>query len=434
MIFLYQLLVSLAVVAALPVLPLIMAVSKKRRHGLLHRLGLMSFLALPDMSEKRRRIWVHALSVGEVRSAQPLMESLAKNPGVEVVFTASTMTGLAMAQDLYQGEERSLALGVGYFPFDFWWAVSAVFRRIQPNEICLVETDIWPWFIKYASGKGVRVSLINARMSKRSFAGYQKLGPLKGSYFTHLGQVLAQTPLDRERFQAIGVPGSRIHVTGNMKFDQPVPVLDAPAMATLRQSLGADAGQPMLLAGSTHPGEEEILFRAWAKVMAVCPLAKLVLAPRDIDRSREICLLVKKHGWSVFCHSEGPRRTPTTADTVTLIDGYGILAQAYAVCDLAFIGGTLIASGGHNPLEAARFEKPVLFGPHMDDFLEPAELLTRSGAAFIIENESDLAEQIIQLFQHEQKAKEMGRAGARVYLANQGALDRIMGRILHVPT
>ena len=431
MIYLYQWLLTCLLILGLPLVPVSMAVSEKRRHGLLHRLGLFSFLNLPPCAPGKRRIWVHALSVGEVRSAQPLMDALVGEDNVEVVFTASTMSGLATARELYLDIDAPRTLGVGYFPFDIWWAVSAAFQRIAPHDICLIETDLWPWFLKRAAAKNIRVSLVNARMSQRSLTGYLRLKALGRFFFGHLSQVLVQTRLDGERFQAVGVPSSRIQVTGNMKFDQKIPKLDDSARQDLEGELGIEPGQTVCLAGSTHAGEEEMIFSAWKSATPHLSRPKLILAPRDINRTGEILALAEKSGLSVACHSRIQSGQDSGDTDLTLIDGFGILARAYALCDLAFIGGSLVPSGGHNPLEAAMLGKPVLFGPHMTDFLEPAELLTRGGGARMVADAGELAKEMIEILTHEDLGCTMGQQGAEIYQTNQGAVARTVERIVH---
>ncbi|MCG8568052.1 MAG: 3-deoxy-D-manno-octulosonic acid transferase [Desulfobacterales bacterium] len=435
MLIIYQLILTLAVLVALPLLPVILLVSPKRRANLFHRLGLVSHLDLPPKVSGRCCIWVHALSVGEVRSAQPLVERLVKTPGVEVVFTASTKTGFETARSLYwEADARETGgpgvLGIGYFPFDLWWAVAAVVFRIQPDRVCLVETDLWPWFLNRVDAWGIPVSLVNARMSQRSSKGYRRLGFIGRLFFSRLSQVLVQTPLDGRRFQEVGVDRDTIFVAGNMKFDQPVPQLDSAEREEMARNLGIGAGQKVLVAGSTHPGEEAIIFSAWKRVLSQIPNAKLVLAPRDPGRSREIAQLAQKNGLALSFHSQIQAGGEDGNSPVTLIDGFGILARAYAFCDLAFIGGSLVDQGGHNPLEAALFRKPVIYGPHMSDFKEPHALLTQSHAARVVENEIDLAHGVVDLFSDPTRTAEMGEAAFAVYQANQGALDRTLERIV----
>ncbi len=233
MIWIYHVLVSTGFVLVLPLLPLVWLLSGKRRANLLQRLGWWT--GIQKRSGSRKPIWIHALSVGEVTSALPLVLALNRQfPETPIVFTASTRTGYDTAHTLFFRADSPLVSQIAYFPFDLPWAVDRVRRRIDPAWICLVETDLWPGFLYAMQRKNIPVILVNARMSLRSFRGYRRLGPAALLFFSTLSHVAVQTRQDLERFNALGVPESRLTLAGNIKFDQPVAGLDDTGKKTLK--------------------------------------------------------------------------------------------------------------------------------------------------------------------------------------------------------
>lgn len=442
MILFYHLLVTLGFCLVLPFLPIVYLASEKRRANLLPRLGIRTGFSRPDAG--RKRIWVHALSVGEVRSALPLVSGLRQRyPDHELVFTASTRTGYDTARDLYAGRPSPLVDQTGYFPFDLPWAVARVIGLVRPDLVCLVETDLWPGFLSAASRRKIPVILANARLSRRSFNGYRRLGPGCGLFFSGLNQVMAQTPLDADRFEKLGVPKYRISIPGNIKFDQPRIRMDADGEAAMRKTLGLLPGHRVLVAGSTHDGEEEMILAAFNRVRQQIPELRLVLAPRDPARSGRVEKLAvgcqcdpvrmsrlgeRPDTRSTTRQEVRPEPRPQTGDVV-IIDRLGVLARAYAVGDVAFIGGSLVPLGGHNPLEPAMFAKPVLFGPHMTDCFLVAEMMTRENAAFEVDTADALAGRLERLLADPDLARDMGHRALDVFNRNAGAVARTLDRL-----
>jgi 3-deoxy-D-manno-octulosonic-acid transferase len=447
MMLFYHILLSMGFILVLPVLPAVWLLSKNRRANLLQRMGMFTGIIKKGF---RKPVWVHALSVGEVQSSLPLISGIRKRfPETQIILTASTRTGFDTARALFFRPENPLVSRIAYFPFDLPWAVARIRRLISPSLVCLVETDLWPGFVHAMVRKQIPVVLVNARLSSRSFQRYRRLGPLAGLFFSKLTHVLAQTRLDMERFNALGVSGSRLTLAGNIKFDQPLRQVGPSERAAFRHWFGLSGDDRLWLAGSTHQGEERLVFSAFQKVRCQVPGLKLIIAPRDPGRCRQVAKELAKLGCSTVYLSQtrdrqndptGPRSHhpmdpgpengkhspagdgPETGP-VMLLDCLGVLASAYAVCDVAFVGGSLVSCGGHNPLEAAMFKKPVVFGPHMDDFSEITALLVARNAACQATDADSLALALENLLTCPDHASDMGARAFTVFKENAGAVD-----------
>ncbi len=419
----YQMFVSAAFLLVLPVLPFIWLVSEKRRANLLQRLGIYTGLKKKSGSEKR--IWIHALSVGEVRSAVPLITAVRQRlPHLQIVFTAATRTGFDTAQQLFCSPDEDLVSQIAYFPFDLPWSVARVRHLIAPDLVCLVETDLWPGFLYAMHQNDIPVVLINARLSRRSFNRYRRLGRISGLFFSGLTHVLVQTRQDQDRFRALGFSQDRLTMTGNIKFDQPILVVDEKQKAELRTWFDIQKTDKVWIAGSTHPGEEVILGAVYHQVRQAVPGLKLIVAPRDPARSRQVAdaMALQGNRPALLSHT---RQNPVNA-AVMVLDCLGVLASAYAVCDVAFIGGSLVPCGGHNPLEPAVFKKPILFGPHMSDFSGIATLLLAHKAACRVPDRDGLVRALQDIFFQPDLAGKMGSRAFSVCCENTGAVDRTL--------
>lgn len=415
----WQLAASLGAAAALPVLLPHVLLSRKRRRTVLGRLAL-SGLPRPSAGPPASRIWVHALSVGEVISAVPLVRAMAERfPDRKLFFSASTETGFAEAERRL-GEtavERFL------FPYDLPIPVRRTLNRVDPGLIVLVETDIWPGFLGEAEARGVPVALVNTRLSDRSFAGYRRVSGFMGAVLRTLDRVCPQSALDARRFRALGVPADRIVRTGNIKFDQPADTPDATERTALRNRLGLAPERPILVAGSTHEGEEAMLAAAFRELRRAFPELALVIAPREPDRARGVRRIFSEAGFPAATLAE--TESGAKADAV-VVDRIGVLKSLYAAGALAFVGGSLVPRGGHNPLEPAAHGVPVLFGPHMTDFREIARLLREAGGADAVGSAGELAAVATRWLRRPEDARRAGARGREVFLRNRGAVDRTL--------
>ncbi|MBI9084062.1 MAG: 3-deoxy-D-manno-octulosonic acid transferase [Desulfobacterales bacterium] len=426
----YNLLMAVVVVLALPVAAVVTLFSEKRRKTLLHRMGLLPMPG-PKPAAGSRPVWVHALSVGEVRSAFPLVQALRRDhPRQEMVFSASTHTGFKTACGLMQ----ALAVRVVYFPYDLPGSVRRAAARIDPALVIIVETDIWPNFLHVMAQRQVPVVLANGRLSDRSFAGYRRLAGWSRALFAGFRAVCVQTEADARRFQRLGLAPERIHVTGNLKFDQPVLPPGAAQVRTLGRSLGLCPDCPVLVAGSTHKGEEAILARALARIQADLPQMVLIVAPRDPGRAGEICRTFSGAGFSAVRLSQRGKKTDDPEPDVLVVDTMGTLGRLYALADVAFVGGSLVSCGGHNPLEPAALAKPVLFGPDMSDFKAIARLLTETGGGRRVKDMAELTEAARSLLARPETAKQMGDRARFAFEAHQGATARTLAVVSRIMT
>jgi len=422
---LYNVLLTWGLIVTLPIaLPLTLT-SAKRRATIRQRLGLVPIDPGQgrSRSEMSRRVWVHALSVGEVLSAIPLVKCWQHSFRDEaLVFSASTLTGYNVAQR----ELGRVVDALIYYPYDLIFSVRRIIRQVTPDLVILVETDIWPNFLFEMQRRKVPVMLVNAKLSERSWRGYKRLGGLLKPLFATLAVVCAQTTKDAERFQHLGVRPERLHVTGNIKFDQtPSPAV---SIDDLRERLNLKSAQHTIVAGSTHPGEEILIGRAWGDLRNQRPDVKLIVAPRDPARAAEVSRFFSRSGHAATLLSEVAQPGDHAFD-VLIVDTIGILSRLYALADVAIVGGSLVASGGHNPLEPAAWSKPIIFGPDMSDFGQVARMLLRDGGAIQVDDQTSLTKALITLFKDSQRAAVLGAKAYQVFKRNQGTVAKTINVI-----
>lgn len=361
-------------------------------------------------------IWVHAVSVGETRAAQPLIEGLLADwPGYRILLTCMTPTGRATGEEVY-GDRVIQA----YLPYDYPGAVDRFFRHFSPAFGVLMETELWPNLLAAAQRRKVPVVLANARLSSRSAKGYARFGALARPAFGALAGVAAQTAEDALRIEALGA--SKVTVCGNLKFDV-VPAPEKLALgAAWRQAIGL---RPVWLAASTREGEEALLLAAWRQVSV--PDALLVLVPRHPQRFDEVAALLNDAGLPFVRRSSG--QVPDAQTRVWLGDSMGEMAAYYALADLAFIGGSLLPLGGQNLIEAAACGCPVLVGPHTFNFLQATEDALKAEAALRVTDGEALAVAVNRLLSDKPALAEMKAATGVFALAHRGATQRTLAFI-----
>ncbi len=420
MILIYKILVYILFFFSLPFLPFVYAASSKRRATLLPRLGWQP--KPPSRQPGEKRLWVHALSLGEVKSSLPFVTSFKKKyPDWKIIFTASTKTGFETAQQHFFKDEHLLH-HLMYFPFDIGFSIHKTLHAIDPDAVVLVETDLWPGFLYEMESRSLPVVLINARVSKRTLAGYTWYKRLFFPFYKQLSHVMAQTKRDAQRFAQLGLPDSKLTVTGNIKFDQQVRVPDKTFFNDIRTRAGFKETSQILLAGSTHEGEESVLLNVYSSLKLKTADLRMIIAPRDPKRSSALAEMFLSHHVQAGLLSELPK--PDIKEPVVFVDSIGLLADLYALCDVAFVGGSLVRCGGHNPLEPAAFSKPVLFGPDMSDFDLISQLLTEQGGAVTVSSQTDLETVLTRLFQNSGRINDMGEACGRVFARHSGAVGK----------
>ena len=423
LLFFYSAALYLVLVVSAPYWLFRVATTEKYRHGLAERLGRLPRRVL-DARGMRPVIWVHAVSVGEVLAASRLIEELQERAiGYRVLVSTTTRTGQELARMKF-GDDR-----VFYFPLDFNWVVRRYQHAIRPALLILMETEFWPNFLAGCGRDGIPVMVVNARISDRSYPRYQRLRALWRQILSVITLALAQTEEDVTRLIAIGLPAGRVRIGGNLKFDVRT-ALPAAATTGLRDHI--PNGGDLLVAGSTLEGEEGLLLEAWPKVVAAIPGSRMVLAPRHPERFAAVTTLLERSGIWWTRRSEwlrAPCDLPPGA--VFLLDSMGELASIYSLATLAFVGGSLVPAGGHNPLEPAQYAVPVVMGPHYANFRSIVETLRAEQALQIVEP-GDLANVLIDRMQHRQETASMGARARHIFEREGGATGRAVEAILEL--
>jgi 3-deoxy-D-manno-octulosonic-acid transferase len=384
----------------------------KYRRGLSQRFG-----RVPAWSGSVSPIWLHAVSVGEVMAATPLAKELGtRRPDVPLLVSTVTDTGRAVA------EQRLAARQYVFFPLDFNWAVRSALTKLSPRAVLLTETELWPNFLRACRIRGIPVVVINGRISSRSFSRYRVVRRWFGRVLSDVRLFCMQTAQDADRILHLGASAEKVRVVGNLKYDLPT-LREAPDVAAVRAGLGLPLARRLIVAGSTHRGEEETLLEAFLALAGTRQDLCLLLAPRHPERLEEVERLVRKTGLGCVRRSRLPA-TPLDGAGVILLDTMGELAQLYAAAAAVFIGGSLIPHGGQNILEPAAVGRPVVHGPHMGNFTEMRDLFRDAGAAIQVEDGASLLERLAALVDDPSLADRMGKAGREIVEAHRGATRR----------
>jgi 3-deoxy-D-manno-octulosonic-acid transferase len=389
---------------------------KRYRAGLRQKLG-----GIPAREGDRPCLWVHAVSVGEVRAVLPLLAAFrGRWPDWDLWVSTSTDTGRELA-------ERSLPAGarIIYWPLDLGFAVRRALRRVRPTAVALMELELWPNFLLAAERAAVPVVVLNGRISARSFPRYRRLGFLARGLFGAVKAFAAQGQVVARRLESLGVPGERIEVLGNLKHDAP-PSTGEDGSTAPRLGWSLEREAPVLMGGCTHPGEEEILLEIWSQLRAGLPGVRLILAPRHIERAREVeARAASLSGLPVLAWSrgrEGPR--PASPCPLVLVDVIGELDRFYLLSDVVFVGGSLTPRGGHNLLEPARLGKAVLFGPSVSNFEEIAAHLLERRAAIQVKDPAALGLAVARLLGDSAERRSLGERARRAAEELGGATER----------
>jgi 3-deoxy-D-manno-octulosonic-acid transferase len=386
------------------------------------RIGERFALGLPPL--KPGGIWVHAVSVGESIAAAPMIRALmARHPELPITVTCMTPTGSERIQTMFGAEISDGRVQHCYLPYDLPWAAARFLNRVQPRLAVVMETELWPNHIHQCATRGIPVVLANARLSERSARGYARFAKLTAPMLAELSWIAVQTEAEAKRFRQLGARPECVAVTGSIKFDLTIdPELPRRA-AALREQWEASE-RPVWIAASTHAGEDEVVLAAHRRLLSLHPEALLILVPRHPERFNAVFELCRQQGFATCRRTTGE---PVTAEHQVLLgDTMGELLFLYALGDSAFVGGSLVANGGHNLLEPAALGKPVLSGPHLFNFLEIAAQLRDAGALCEVTDAAALAGQLALLWEHPEDARRMHDAGLAVLAANQGALRRLL--------
>jgi 3-deoxy-D-manno-octulosonic-acid transferase len=409
----YSSLLLAALVLGAPFWLLRMATSGRYRAGLPGRLGTVPE-GLRAAVAGRDVVWVHAVSVGEVLAATQLVRELQKAlPGWVFAVSTTTETGQRLAK------KRLPESPVFYLPLDFAFTVRRYLLVLQPKMLVLMESELWPRLIAECAKSGVPVVVANARISDRSFPRYLRLSKLWRPFLEMVSLFLAQSKETADRLVRIGAPSERIQVTGNLKYD-----VQAGEASPMTRRIGAMLDSRLVVSGSTLAGEEEALLAAWPIIFKAAPDTVLLLAPRHPDRFDEVFGLIQKSGHSAIRCSQLSHDTgPIRGGTVVLLDTIGDLASMYGVATVAFVGGSLVPKGGHNPLEPAQFAVPVVMGHSVENFRDVVESMREAEAIRTVTPET-LAEAVVALLLNRDDAKDLGERGRVAFEAQAGATKK----------
>jgi 3-deoxy-D-manno-octulosonic-acid transferase len=374
---------------------------------------------LPRKRPEKRRIWLQAVSVGEVLAIAPLLESLVRAGDTEIYLTTTTSTGFRVALDRY----RHLVIGLGYFPIDWWWFSHRAWRAIDPDLVVLTEGERWPEHIHQANTRGVPVVCINARMSDKTYRRLRNWPVVREAVLGGITRLLPSSTHDEQRFRELGVQPQRITTTGNLKLDVQIPRLSVDAAAALREELGLEPGL-LVLGSSTWPGEEEALVEAWQTLRREGLKCSLLLVPRHAERRPEVEQVAREAGVAFHLRSQGKAKQTLP---LAIGDTTGELRNFTQLADVVFIGKSLPPNeGGQTPVEAAALEKPILFGPNMSNFRPIARELLEGGGAIQVMDTATLAKELKVLLSDASLRRKMAAAAAEWQRANAGAVERTL--------
>ena len=366
-------------------------------------MGFLPAKAVKSLSGSPR-IWIHGASLGEIRVAATIIKSLkAKLPGCAVIVSTMTEHGRNLALEIFEKD-----VPVVYAPIDLPGCAIKALALVRPDVMIFLETEIWPAWIFTARKLGIKLALLNGRISPRSLKGYLKFRPFFRSILKNFDIFSMISENDANRIHAMGALTGKIRVNGNAKYDSAVTSPDPAVEQQMRQMLNLSPLDRIIVAGSTRGGEEEMLLDAYAKIHAKSPDTLLILAPRHIKRAADICVLIRSRGFECQLRTELGRGEIKRTAQILVIDTFGELFNIYSIATLVFCGASLVPLGGQNPLEPAVWGKPVLYGPHMEDFLDAKNMLESGGGSIEVSDPRELAETFLNLLENPQEAKELG--------------------------
>ncbi len=409
MYIIYNCILVLATIVLSPYILFKLATVPKYRGGITQKLGRVRKGVLKHLRDGSRPIWIHAVSVGEVMAAHPLIRDLRKKyPGRKLILSTVTVTGNFTAK-----QRVPEADAVFFFPFDYPCIVRRVIGKINPAIVLIAETELWPNFFRELKRQGIPSALINGRISPRSYGNYLKFKRFFSQVFENVTLFCMQSAEDAERIKDIGADPGKVIVTGNLKFDQKIPLSSQPPIVIA-------SGRKVITAGSTHRGEEAILLDTFMRLRKKHADLVLIIAPRHPERFDEVQGLITSAGF------ECQRRTRLKGPVkdIVLLDTIGELRSFYGLCDIAFVGGSLVKVGGHNLLEPAAMKKPIIFSRYMFNFKEISEAIITAGGGIMVKDKEDLYHQLDNLLSNKQQADAMGMQAYKVIEINSGATAR----------
>ena len=406
-----------------------MLTSERHRSGLYQRFGIVS-----ERTTKKPGIWIHGASVGEIITAKSIVDKIDREfPEWETFISTTTNTGYSVAKQNFSGKP------IFYFPVDLSWITRKVLRRIRPSCIILIELEIWPNFLVSVYEENIPLIIVNGRISNKSFKAYRIISRISGVFYNSLTNKMntycARTELDAQRFRDLGISSEQVFVTGTMKYDNIPTCINENSKNELADLFRIKDNDLVLIGGSTHEGEEEILLRIFERLSKTYPNLRLIIAPRHIERTRDVSRLIEKKGFVPVLKTAVDSSNygwQNSKKEIILIDTVGDLEKIYALSDYVFVGKSLVPSGGQNMMEPAGLGKPVVFGPHVFNFKEEVDMLLRNDAAKMVETEDELCEAIEFFIKNPEAAKEMGLRAQGVVNEKRGATEKNMDIIREI--
>ena len=421
MYLLYNFLLILLVTIAFPFWLYKVVTKEKHRKGFWEKLGLGTELNYVP-GDSRCRIHIHAVSVGEVIAATPFIKGLRqRHPEIRLTLSTVTPTGNEVARKRLPEVDRIL-----YSPFDLPWSVKRFIRSVKPDIYVSVETELWPNFLREVKRSGARSLIINGRISPDAFKGYRRFRFVMKRVLSNVDLFCMQSDEDAERIREIGASSGSVTVTGNMKYDQKFIEMDEDAISAKMRLYGIGKGDKVIVAGSTHPGEDEAIISAYIECLKDDDKVRLIIVPRHIERAADIEKLVKAKGLDVIRRTglRNSEKNDVPHRTVIVVDTIGELSTLYSIATVVIIGGSFIPHGGQNPLEAMYYRKPLIFGKYMFNFKQITEEILENGAGLMIEDNDSLKVALQGLLNNSSKQQEMGEKGYHIITKNRGAVER----------
>ena len=424
----YNIGLFLAILLAGPYYLLVMLTKGKYRKSVGAKFGI-GFDRSGDLPAGRPRIWIHAVSVGEVTAAAPIVTVLRElSPDAFIAVSTSTETGQQMAKGII-----AEASSIFYYPLDFPFVVRKMIRRVRPDVFVMTETELWPNFIRICREEGVKVVMVNGRISPRSFGRYHASRLFWRDTLRHINAMAMISDVDAERIVHIGMDPARVRVLGNAKYDGLAARVSDALAREIAEKIGMQAGEQVFVAGSTHEGEEDVVLDVYGRLLSIYPDMKLIIVPRHVDRGRTVLDLVKAKGYAdSIAISEIHAGRMRTNERVIVVDVIGELFKIYSLATVVFCGGSLVPKGGQNILEAAAWGKIVFYGPSMEDFQNERKLLEDIGAGIPINNGQELLDGIVTALGDPLARASKETAAREVIAANRGSARQYAAVILDV--
>jgi 3-deoxy-D-manno-octulosonic-acid transferase len=420
MYILYNIILIAAALFVVPYFMLKIIFTGKYRQSLVQKLGGRQAQILAKLKDGPR-VWIHAVSVGEVTAAAPIVASLKmKRPEVQIIFSTSTETGQEMAHRFIKDAAAFI-----YFPLDIPYIVRKMIMLVKPDVFVLVETELWPNFLRVCESRRIKTLMVNGRISPRSYSKYRLTRLFWKRILYNLNAAGMISEIDAVRFKNIGMDSAKIKVLGNAKYDA-LAALAAPALREeIARRFNARKNERFFVAGSTHEGEEKIIIHVYQELLKRYPDFKLIIVPRHIERTKDILGLLRQENFDdVITLTDINNGRHRKDERVMVVDVIGELFKVYSLASIVYCGGSLVPRGGQNILEAAAWGKVIFYGPSMEDFSAEKAMLEEAGCGVTIRNEKELLQGIIQALENPEDLRRRGEKGKAVVLANIGAAAR----------